>query len=180
MAFLIAGYTIFSGNNRLRILSIISICTLMSVALYFFGDSLLAAIVARSSDGGLLEGSSRFVIWNNALKVFFDYIGFGTGLGGIESAMKMVSNDIVVPHNLFLEVFVEFGMIIGMCFCFFIVDILKKTKKVEAGRKMVLLLSLITLPVASIINSLYLLYPFVFAYFASIIIFTRLDYIKSR
>ena len=82
---------------------------------------MLAAIIARSADGGLFEDSSRIYIWNVALKTFVDTLGLGTGLGGLQIWMeRFAGGGINIPHNMLLEIFVQWGAIAGLMFVLFL------------------------------------------------------------
>lgn len=153
---------------------LIFIMAVLFCLLYWNGEDILKAIIARSADGQLFKDSSRFKIWYTAILTFLDTLGLGTGIGGLTIWMdRFARGGINIPHNLFLEVFVQFGWLIGILFCLFVLNMFSKIKYAR-GRtaKITIVMALVTLPIVAIINSTYLLTPHVFAYFASIIVFT--------
>ena len=120
----------------------------------------------------MVEGSSRFEIWGVALQTFLHTLGFGTGIGGISASMSKFTTGIIVPHNLFLEILVEFGIIIFMIFIVFLLKLYYKSFKLRDKKlKSFLYIALMPFPVYCIIDSGYLLNYWVFAFFASIIFF---------
>jgi O-antigen ligase len=139
-----------------------------------YADMFLLAIIARSSDSGLVEDASRFAIWEVVIRTFMDTLGLGTGIGGINAGMAKFTSGITVPHNMFLEVLLEFGLFIFFCFTFFILNLYKKCfQETDKSVKTLLLIALVPLPLYAIIDSNYLLCYWVFAAFASLIYFTN-------
>lgn len=160
-------------KNRYSFLMCLFIILLFGGVFCFLGDRMLVAIAVKSADGGLFEDSSRIHLWGIALKTLADTIGLGTGLGGLQLWMaRFAGGGINIPHNMFLEVFVQFGVFIGIVFATFIIRIFFKIRSIgNINTKRVLYMALLSLPIVSIINSSYLLSPFVYMYFASIVVF---------
>lgn len=71
--FIISLLTASNNKQKFRLLFFVAI--MLGGLLYFIGENMLAAIIARSADGGLFEDSSRIYIWNVALKTFVDTLG---------------------------------------------------------------------------------------------------------
>lgn len=158
-------------NKWLKLLILLVICAIGVWFFIQFADVYLMAISVRSSEG-FLEDSSRMSIWAVALRTFETTMGLGTGIGGTISSMSMFTSGITVPHNLFLEVLLEFGVIVFAFFMFFILKLYYYSFKLKDGiTKTVLYIALIPLPIYSIIDSRYLLNYWVFAFFASLIVF---------
>lgn len=146
----------------------------------YFGDSMLQVIIARSADGGLTDGSSRYSIWKNVLSAVLYTYGIGTGIGGRDAVMSIFTNEITIPHNMFLEILVEFGVLFLCIFLFYLFDLYKKaTRLIDRDRKIVLYMALFAMPVYCIINSGYLLNPYVYAALASLTVFANYERIKS-
>lgn len=165
-------YIIRSPKSKFKNYTLFFVFLIGAYVLTQFADILFLAISARSSAGGLFEGSSRFYIWGVALQTFVHTLGFGTGIGGVSSSMAKFTTGITVPHNLFLEILLEFGFIIFIIFMIFILKIYYKSFKVKDKKlKSVLYIALIPFPIYSIIDSGYLLNYWVFAFFSSLIYF---------
>ena len=165
-------YIIRSPKSKFKNYTLLLVFFIGAYVLIKFADIFFLAISARSSAGGLFEGSSRFEIWGVALQTFLHTLGFGTGIGGISASMSKFTTGIIVPHNLFLEILVEFGIIIFMIFIVFLLKLYYKSFKLRDKKlKSFLYIALMPYPVYCIIDSGYLLNYWGFAFFASIIFF---------
>ncbi len=142
--------------------------------LFYFGEDMLSVISYRASNDGLTTDAGRMQIYSNAIKVFFDTYGLGTGMGGVHFWMAEFSNDILAVHNLFLEILVQLGFVIFLVFIVFIVRLFIKSLKIsDFNRRVVSYMFFCSLPILSVINSGYLLQTYFFAYISSIIIFVN-------
>lgn len=145
----------------------------------YFVENLFSAIALRLVEGGI-EDSSRIEIWKVAFRALLETFGFGTGMGGLSPWMESIDcNVISVPHNFFIELFAQLGVIIGLIVALYILKLYFKSLRIkELNIKIPVLIALTTLPVASIVNSGYLFVGYLFTYFASIIVFVK--YNNSR
>ena len=145
------------------------------------GESLFTMIEVRTANAALLEGGSRFEIWNHAFNAFAKTLGLGSGIGGIKAAMAAEWNGINIPHNIFLEVLLEFGLIIFICFISFLYKIIHYARKyADDAEKITIYLALFSFPVYGIIDSGYLKSPFVFAAISSWLVFACFNQIKYQ
>lgn len=120
---------------------------------------------------------SRFSIWNSALELWNSTFFIGSGIGSMATSMELFSRSIFATHNLFLEILVQYGFFIFIPVIAYLFFILKKTLQItNIARKSIILPSLIVLPICTIIDSLYLLSPVTFAFFASIEVFVYDEY----
>lgn len=167
-------------KNLVKSFQFIVFVLLAIVFVIYFGENMLQIIIARSVDGGLTNGNSRFVIWKSVLNAVLYTIGLGTGIGGRDTVMRTFTNGITAPHNLFLEILLEFGVLFLCIFLLFLFDLYKKAKRLtDRDRKILLYMALFAMPVYCIINSGYLLNSYVYAAFASLIVFAKYEHIKS-
>lgn len=115
-----------------------------------------------------------------SIKNICRYIRVGTGLGGLQIWMeRFAGGGINIPHNMLLEIFVQWGAIAGLMFVLFLLKLFWGLRYVkDMAVKRVLYMSLFSLPFVSVINSGYLLMPVIFVYFASMVVF--FDYEHSR
>lgn len=175
---LVLIYLLTLRSKSSSFFAVIFIMAVLFCLLYWNGEDILKAIMARSVDGQMFKDSSRFIIWHTAVWTFIDTLGLGTGIGGLTIWMdKFARGGINVPHNLFLEVYVQFGWLIGVLFCLFVLNMFAKIRYArDESARITVIMALATLPIVAIINSTYLLAPHLFAYFASIVAFTD----KSR
>lgn len=171
-------YWFYSKKSSLKNLLFFVAISLMAYGLIHYGGETITAFEARSADGRLLNGDSRMVIWKDALKAFANTLGFGVGIGGITEAMRsVVSNGILSPHNMLLEILVQYGIVITYIVVLFLWRLYKKSRKVELNRKMVLMISFFTMPAYAIIDSGYLLSTHTYVLIASIYVFSNYELI---
>lgn len=162
-------YYISSIKSKRNILFMSILGLVAFFVFYNYSETMFLAIGARAADAGLLEGASRYLIWEHALEVAVDYLFMGTGLGGIAPAMAQKWNGIVVPHNLLLESLVEFGFVIFALLIRYIVNLLRDSRTIPYKQvKVTVFIALAAFPFYSIIDSAYLKNPFAFVSFASL------------
>ena len=160
------------GVKRLISRSSIMLIGLSAYVAYRFGNIISLVIGVRAEHGIVNPEEGRLVIWQNVLRAFSQTYGLGTGIGGIAKEMSNVTMGILVPHNIFLEILLEFGVLFFIVFVLFYVQTLKKILfNPNSIYKSMLLMALIPFPIYTIINSRYLLSPYVFIAFASLIVF---------
>ena len=162
-------YYMASTKSKRNIL-FMSILGLVALFVFYnYSETMFLAIGARSADGGLLDGATRYLIWEHALEVAEDYFFMGTGLGGIAPAMAQKWNGIVVPHNLLLESLVEFGFVFFVLLIRYLVNLLRDARSIPDKQvKVTVFIALAAFPFYSIIDSAYIKNPFAFASFASL------------
>lgn len=139
------------------------------------GSTIFAVISMRAKDGGLFEDSIRSQLAKDSLSIFLDSFGLGVGVSGLPGALKKMGSFVTIPHNMFLELLVEYGIV------FFVIFILYIIKLFLVGRKnplnqchIVTYLFILALPFFSIIDSVYLLNPIVFVGFACLTVYSRI------
>lgn len=166
--------------QRKKIGFIITLMTFVLTSIFiisYFNENLFSAIAMRLIEQGF-EDSSRIEIWEVTFKALLETFGFGTGMGGLGPWMKSIDCNIInAPHNFFLELFAQLGVIIGLIFTVYVLKLYTKVLKIkELNIKIPVLIALVTLPIASIINSGYLFGGYLFTYFASIIVFIKYNH----
>lgn len=137
------------------------------IALVNYINILFGEVSNRIASGAsFIEGESRTILFESAFNAFWRHPIFGSGVGSIQSEMEDVS--ITLPHNLFLEFLVQFGLIatiiIGILFFF----MLKHISSLPSLSKTILYSIYISLPIIFVINSSYLLHPVLWVFIASI------------
>ena len=172
-------YYWYSEKSNIKNILLVIIIGITVYCLTKYGNSITEVLVAKSSDGALFSDDARSNIWSHALMAFAESFGFGVGIGGLSAAMgKFAHGGIVVTHNMFLEVLVQYGIIIGFIVIIFLLRLLKKSLKVERSRKNVLLMALISMPLYTIIDSNYLLNVHLYVLIATIYIYVNYELIK--
>lgn len=162
-------YTVFFGTI---------IIALLVLFLYKYRDILFLSISVRMDGGseGIMEGGGRSKIWKDALTVFLNSFGLGCGAGALSDSMELYgTEDIIVPHNFFLEILANYGVMIFLPVVFFLfrrfIRVLR-TKNHDRSRRIMLIAAFLSMPVFLIINSGYLELPHIYAFFASLVVFS--------
>lgn len=173
-------FFLMSPKNKSLIYSFIVLIGGLLYILYKYGDSILLILTLRLSEGGATTDDSRFGIWGNAMKVFFDYLGLGCGIGGMHAAMaKYANGGITITHNVFLEVLCQYGVVFCIVFVSFLFKQFKKgLKLLDKKRRVMATVALVSFPMTGIINSGYLLDPQLFIVLASIYVFANYEHIR--
>lgn len=183
LSFVIDGFIfiIFCPNRKVKYLSVIAIIGFMLFMISQMSD-LFLVIGARTASQGSFSEESRFAIWSNALKVYYDTWGLGTGTGGMCVAMdKYSAGGYNITHNLLLEILVQYNVVFTIIFILFLWRLLKKSFRImDKNRRMLLLMAICSFPAYSIINSGYLQMAPLYEFFACVYVYAYVDLIKCR
>ncbi len=157
-----------SGFNKNKLFFLLLI---LIIGFVLFGRSALENLVIKLSGTAMLDSSNREGVWGRAWDVFINSYCFGTGIGSLQAALQNVSgrNTIIVTHNMFLEILVQYGIICITVMTVFILKLFHKAFKMKKTvmEKPLLFSALVSLPISTIIDSTYLLNPSVWMLLAS-------------
>ena len=181
LMFLIYILFLRKQGGKVYVYSLLLLFLIGSFVFIQFGSGLFEAITYRTVNGTLYSDAPRFEIWGRVWQVFLSTCGLGSGVGGLQDMMRQLSpSGISISHNLFLDILGRFGVIILLVFMLFLIGIFKKAYHVRNdATRTLLFLSLIPLPIYSIINSGYIFNTYVFSAFASLVIFSNYEHLKS-
>ena len=132
----------------------------------FLNRFVLSDNVSFSSD------NSRMELFNIGINLWYNSYGFGTGIGSMIPCMASMSKSgILANHNLFIEILMQYCTIIFLLFLSHFLFLLKRIrqKKTFSPSHFILVTSLLTIPILSIINSIYLVIPSTWIYFSSLL-----------
>ena len=152
-----------SSTSRKYIFVLVSLFTFI---LYKYADAIFMNLAARLEISTMAE-SGRTEIWYLALLCLENTMFIGTGIAGVEKGMSVVSNDYLAPHNLFLEILVEFGIFIFTFIAGILLKMLRHTAKGKSPYKRIIIATFIAWPIIAIVSSKYLLCPDLYAFIAS-------------
>ena len=147
---------------------------ILIVFVFVFWDTLSALIVGRQSNISSIEEEARYTVWSRCFKVFMGTFGIGSGIGGLTISMEKIAGKgaVLAPHNAFLEILVQYGVIVFFFFLNFLRSIYINTKKYITPGNVVIYASFFALPFIFIINSVYLKNPFFWAFLMSLFVFS--------
>lgn len=172
IAFLVAVglWSIVRNGSRSNKLLIYLLVGLFLFVVIKYIDVILVNLYARTENAAMLE-SDRTEIWDLAYQCLLNTYLIGTGIAGIESGMSVVSNHYLAIHNLFIEILVEFGVLI---FAYTLTKLYKMYRHIRRSTysyRNILLATLFILPMIGIVSSKYLLCPDLYVFIASLYIF---------
>lgn len=148
--------------------------------LIIYGNSLFSMIFYRLENVGYTD-TSRNEIYSNGLKMLLDYNFFGVGSGNFQAVMNEKYNiEITAPHNMFLEILVEYGIFIFIGFLVLISRIYYRSKDSDVISNYIVFLGFLTLPIAAIINSAYAEGVNMWVYLASLLIISDERFLKLK
>lgn len=181
IAIMVTVYIYYSFSKlKQSFIFILLLIAVLTIALVYYGPIIFNSLIMRISMQEAFQDESRFIIWNNVLKVSSDYLFLGCGAGGLEYAMTGYANGgVTVAHNVFLELLSEYGIVFMSVFVSFLFKMFKRAQKItDISRKMCIYQAIIAFPIIGIINSGYLTGPFFWAFLASLYVIVNYERIK--
>lgn len=155
----------FDSRRNFLLSTIITASFVIFCYFYFFSGDDFNYLLTRLESKGF-EDKERADLISYGLEMLMDYNGFGVGPGNYSVYVdKYYRSRINTPHNFFIELVSQYGLII---FTVFINLLIVIYKGVFRKYNFILLLSLLSLPMALVVNSVYLGNPFLWIYFASL------------
>ena len=163
-------FSAMSSGKGNKIPMVFLIITLI-IALCLYWEEIAANIMLRALETTSFQEEARYDIWMRALQCFFPTFGIGTGVGSIAASMTNISSsgDVLLPHNAFLEILVQYGLVIGILCVYFVLFLYKSVRRIDDKcTKALLKSSILSLLSILIIDSSYLISPSFWAFFASL------------
>lgn len=170
-------YYLFKTLKRGIVKTVIVCVALFILFYYLWGNGFFDVILERFIVNGL-ESAGRFSLILNLLDATLNSAFMGVGIGNVDYVMATDYNmGLTAPHNLYLEVLTETGLLIFMIFCIIQFKIFRNGRKQnDLLSKSISVLGILILPIIGIINSGYLVFPSFFIYLASLIIISKYKY----
>lgn len=165
VVFLVYSKKIKIKNVKFNILLIIPF---LLILIYRYYDVIFEQLFYRTLAGSsFTQDTGRFELFSKALNAFYNKPFFGGGIGSLQAEMTGAS--ILLPHNMFLEILVQFGFFVTLFFLIYLAKHLLAARKLnKTTNKFIVYAAILSLPVISIINSGYFLMPTLWVYFASL------------
>lgn len=163
-------FLVFSKKAKIKNVkfNLLLIIPFLLVLIYRYYEVIFEQILYRSLAGSsFTQDTGRFTLFGRALEAFYNKPFFGGGIGSLET--EMAGGSILAPHNMFLEVLVQFGFFISLFFLIYLAKHLAAAKRLNNPvNKFIIYSAILSLPIASIINSGYLLMPVFWIFLASL------------
>lgn len=167
-------YLIFAQKSKIKFLFAFLIASfLIFYLIQNAGD--VVKLISYRMGGNFLKDNERTVLLYEGLILLLSTFGIGVGVGGATTALKMS------PHNLFLEIALDYGVLFTLVIIWHLFNLLIKSIKLKnKEERLVLLMSMIPLPFYSVINSTYILQPQLFVFFATLYVFANYSRLKNK
>lgn len=165
-------------RHKKILLTLIMICLFFGISTY--AEELFKQVLYRIGDNGNLssigEDTSRILLISLSLRLFQESMFIGTGVGSIVASLQTIAPQFTIPHNLFIEMLVQYGFVVFFFFLFFLYKLYCKARySTNNITRFTIYSSLICLPIVGVINSGYLLAPELWVYWSSLFIFSKYD-----
>lgn len=181
LSFIIMGliYLLLSPKTLGKTVLFILMGCIIAYILINYGSQVFAIMEARVSGGGLTHDDARSSIWSVCLQLLVSSMFLGVGVGGLTTALGGANTNIVAsPHSLFFEMLTQYGVLFTLIFILFMLKEFSTSWRIkDSNRRLVLLMSLIAMPVYTIIDSSYMLG--IFNLIATIYVFNHIETINK-
>jgi O-antigen ligase len=122
------------------------------------------------------SANERLAMIKCGFEMLKESYGFGIGAGGFEAAVvhqPSFFGNIINPHNLFVEVFAQYGILMLIFFCFWMFSILYRAwrnNNLSLGARRAVYITIISLPFIGVMNSFALGYTYLWVFLSLIAI----------
>ena len=177
---LLLGFTVFvlyylKGKKSIIIITLISLFSVF-ISVYYFNDLFYLIFGRFEAQGFSDEGRTEllFKSWDALLNTKMIGVGAGNFKATMESVYKLENT---APHNLFLEVGIQYGLLIFLFFIGMFKRLYSKQKaNPKNSSKFITIASLVMLPLTSTIDSSYILSISIWLFLASLYIIADKNY----
>lgn len=167
---LISAFKYFRSNARGKFSCSIVFLAIVFVGGWFGYDFLSFQLLSRLDSISFVEDRYREALFFNGIKLLVQSNFLGVGVGSLVASYEKIGAEFLLPHNLFLELLIQYGVLLFVCFAYLLLRIYWVARRSENQvARLVVFSSLISLPVVGIINSGYWLGSVIWCYLASIV-----------
>ena len=168
IVFLLFFLYYYIKNVKTFFLATLFVFVAVGIAFYYFSDG-IRLILLRFNEQGLEDFGRSSILhygWTEVVNSMF----LGIGAGDLKATMETVYRlPISASHNFFVEVGVQYGILIFILFIgLFIRIFIKARKNPDRRNRFIVYSSLCLYPIISIINSGYILHSWTWLFIASL------------
>lgn len=168
---------LLSKNRKLKygIMAVLAIGFVWLFSHYY--DLIFGFLELRFSNVDVTHDDTRMLLLKKGLQICYDSFGFGSGVGSIVAKLEVLNpGGITITHNMFMEFLSQYGVLFFLIFVGFLLKQFKKIRKIADSDVRHLMYALfIAMPFMMAVDSGYLLYPQLFAFFASMYVSVNLQ-----
>ena len=164
---------LFASSLKNKVKTAIVIFILASFVIARFYDLIFGFLEIRLATSDVTSDNTRLGLWTKGIQICFDYFGLGSGVGSVETMLEQRNKGgITYTHNMFIELLCQYGIVFLLVLVRYIWRLFKNVRYVkDKALRRVLYSCFIALPFFMVIDSGYLLYPQLFAFFASLSVY---------
>lgn len=169
MLFMIPLWYVIRKQKKIKYLVIFTICCVGYWLWTEYSDAILFLIEQKlSARSGGAENDPRWILWKAGLEIATKWFYIGAGPGNMMIEYSKENVYILYAHNLWIQLLVEYGLLITILFiCFYCKMLLSTLRSKDLLQKIIGLYFLVCWPILTIIDEAYLK-PFNWMFFASI------------
>ena len=168
-----ASVIMLTKSSREKNIMVFTLCVMFMFIFYYFYTEIFTIIEMRISEGNIYEDDTRSNLIKLGIQICIDSVGFGSGVGSVQAKLGLLNKGgITITHNMFIELLSQYGILFTVIFMLFILKLFKRIRYIiDQNRRAILYSSFVSMPFYMVIDSGYLLYPQLYALFASLYIY---------
>ncbi len=153
-----------------RLITLLLICC-MTYLITNYIETILEQIILRTADSdSLLDGSSRWEVWASGMQLILKSLGFGYGVGAMDEVYITSGIYLGYAHNMVIEVMLQYGIIIAIILLYYFVkSFVGISRCTSIPLRIYAWSAMISFVPLMIIDNAYIVRPFFWAYFATLI-----------
>jgi len=177
--FILSIFLVFYFDKRKLITFVVLLFIVFGFIVNKYFDDLFFILINRFEAQGLSD-EGRADILSSSINEFFNSFLLGIGAGNLKPLLsEKYKLDNFAPHNMFLEIGVQYGIIILVLFALQFVKMLKKIRvNRNIGNRFIVFSAILSLPLITIIDSSYILSSNIWLFISSLYIISDSDYNK--
>ena len=134
-------------------------------------DTLSLQLLSRLDSNTFVGDSHRESLFITGLELLVTSNFLGVGVGSLVAAYEKLGSDVLLPHNVFLELLVQYGVVLFAIFIYLLCRIYYLSRySSDVVARFVVFSAILSLPVVGVVNSGYWLSPIIWCYLASIFV----------
>ncbi|MDM1521196.1 O-antigen ligase family protein [Myroides odoratimimus] len=171
---IIIFYLFYKKNLKYRTLyNFLFLIVFTAIVLFVLNSDEFVYIISRMSEKGVGDDSRANLI-EMGVNMLIDSNLLGVGAGNFTNYVQYNFNsDILVPHNIFVEIFSQYGIIVFGAFIYMLIVLCKNLRNLKNESHFIVLTSLLIFSLAFVINSVYLSNPYLWIYLASLFVVSK-------
>lgn len=159
------------AGGRGKWAAFLSVLLIAGGIIWFSYDLLSFQLLARLNSVSLVGDDERSAVFLSSIGLLVASNFVGVGVGSLVAAYEKLGANVFLPHNVFMELLVQYGVVLFILFVCLLFRIYFLSRKSPGTvSKFVVSSALISLPIVGVINSGYWLSPLIWCYLASIFV----------